>query len=190
MKQCRKCKDIKELELFPNHKNTKDGKGSWCKLCVSKNTQKYISRNRDTHYQKMEKWRENNPQYQTQWLEENKGYHSTYYHNIIKKDELKRFIKNVRSLIYDSFKRGTNGNFKKSLPTENILGCSIEFFMNHLQSKFSNGMTFKNHGEWHIDHIIPISSAKTEEEVYLLSHYTNFQPLWSKDNLKKKNNIT
>jgi hypothetical protein len=46
-------------------------------------------------------------------------------------------------------------------------------------------MTLENHGEWHLDHIIPISSAETEEDIMLLNHYTNFQPLWWYDNLKK-----
>ncbi len=48
-------------------------------------------------------------------------------------------------------------------------------------------MTWENHGEWHIDHIIPISWGKTESEVIELNHYTNFQPLWAKDNLSKGN---
>lgn len=46
-------------------------------------------------------------------------------------------------------------------------------------------MTLENHGEWHFDHIIPLASAKTEEELIKLNHYTNFQPLWAEDNLKK-----
>ncbi len=51
----------------------------------------------------------------------------------------------------------------------------------------TGGMTWKNkefYG-WHIDHIVPLSSAKTEEDVYKLCHYTNLQPLWSKDNMSK-----
>jgi hypothetical protein len=50
-------------------------------------------------------------------------------------------------------------------------------------------MTWDNHGEWHIDHIIPISSGKTEDEVLKLCHYTNLQPLWKEDNLKKSDKI-
>lgn len=50
-------------------------------------------------------------------------------------------------------------------------------------------MTWENRNEWHIDHITPLSSAKTEEELYKLCHYTNLQPLWAEENLKKGNKI-
>ena len=52
---------------------------------------------------------------------------------------------------------------------------------------FDERMSWENHGAktWHIDHIIPLASAKTEEEVFLLCHYTNLQPLWWSDNLSK-----
>jgi len=50
-------------------------------------------------------------------------------------------------------------------------------------------MSWENYGDWHIDHIIPISSAKNNDEVYKLNHYTNFQPLWALDNMKKSNKI-
>jgi hypothetical protein len=187
MKSCRKCNETKELGSFPNHKKAKDGKGSWCKPCVSKNTQTYISKGRDLHHEKMKRWRENNPQYFNKWLELNQGYHTTYYHDVLKYDKLKMLKHNIRVLIGGSFKRGVNGLFRKDLLTEDILGCSIEFFTQYLQSQFTEGMTLENHGEWHIDHIKPISLAKSEDEIYLLCHYTNFQPLWALDNLKKKN---
>jgi hypothetical protein len=59
----------------------------------------------------------------------------------------------------------------------------------HLENQFQSGMNWKTYGKygWHIDHIIPLSSAKTEKELYKLCHYTNLQPLWAKDNLIKGN---
>lgn len=68
-------------------------------------------------------------------------------------------------------------------------GCSPEFLKEHLERQFVEGMTWENRNEWHIDHIIPLSSAKTEDELYELCHYTNLQPLWAEDNLKKSNKV-
>ena len=100
---------------------------------------------------------------------------------------------NIRTLIRESFKRGVNGKYKKAEKTEAILGCDMEKFMQHLQSQFQPGMTFENHGrgkgKWSIDHIIPISLAKNEKEIYKLNHYTNLQPLWWDENLRKGNKV-
>ena len=65
-----------------------------------------------------------------------------------------------------------------------------EFLKEHLESQFIDGMGWDNRVEWHIDHIIPLSSAKTEDELYRLCHYTNLQPLWAEDNLKKGNKFS
>ena len=47
-------------------------------------------------------------------------------------------------------------------------------------------MTWENRSEWHVDHIIPLATAKTEEDVYRLNHYTNLQPLWAHENIRKR----
>lgn len=78
--------------------------------------------------------------------------------------------------------------FKKSYTSEKILGTSYKNFKIHLEKQFKDGMNWDNQGQWHLDHIKPISLAKTEQEVYELNHYTNYQPLWAEDNLKKYNN--
>ena len=83
-----------------------------------------------------------------------------------------------------SFKRGTN-KFKKSAKTEIILGCTVLEFRNYIESKFIDGMNWKNQGKWHLDHIKPLALGTNEEEVIELNHYTNFQPLWAIDNLRK-----
>jgi hypothetical protein len=61
----------------------------------------------------------------------------------------------------------------------------------YIESKFKEGMSWDNYGVygWHLDHIIPLSSAKNEEELKSLCHYTNLQPLWAFDNLSKFNKI-
>jgi hypothetical protein len=111
-----------------------------------------------------------------------------YVQNKIKTDPIFKFKKMVRSLISNSFKRSTN-KFKKSSKTEQILGCTIEQFRDYIQSKFKKGMSFDNHGQWHLDHIIPLSSALTKEEIVNLNYYTNFQPLWAHENLSKSDKI-
>ncbi len=68
---------------------------------------------------------------------------------------------------------------------ERVIGCTIEQFVAYFESLFQPGMTWANHGEWHIDHIKPVATANTIEEVERLNYYTNLQPLWSADNIAK-----
>ena len=75
--------------------------------------------------------------------------------------------------------------FKKQSDTEKLIGCAWDILFSHIQSKFVSGMSIDNYGKWHIDHIIPLSSAKSEEELRALCHYTNLQPLWAAENLSK-----
>jgi hypothetical protein len=98
-----------------------------------------------------------------------------------------KFKMGVRNLINSSLKR--KGYTKKSR-TQEILGCSFEEFKIHLESKFEPWMNWENRGKignelnigWDLDHIIPLSSVKTEEEILKLNNYTNFQPLCSYTN--------
>lgn len=109
-------------------------------------------------------------------------------------DPLFRLTCNLRSLTHKAFKM--NG-FKKSDRTENIIGISFTEFKEYIIGQFEPWMNENNQGiytgkyneTWQIDHIIPISSARTPEEVIKLSHYTNLRPLCSKKNLEKSNRI-
>jgi hypothetical protein len=70
-----------------------------------------------------------------------------------------------------------------------IFGCNDFEMKNHIESLFQSGMTWDNWGRtgWHIDHIEPLSKASDREDLYRRAHYTNLQPLWATDNLKKSN---
>jgi hypothetical protein len=108
-------------------------------------------------------------------------------------DPIYKLSVNTRTLIRATIKRQ---NHKKNNKTVNILGCSILDFKTYIERQFESWMTWKNHGNydvnkktWQLDHIIPISSAKTEEELIQLNHYTNFQPLLAIENIRKSNKL-
>ena len=110
------------------------------------------------------------------------------------KDPLYKLTCNLRSLIKQSvIKQG----YKKSSKTQEILGCTFEEFKVHLESKFESWMTWDNYGlyngefdyGWDIDHVIPLSSVDTIEDIIRLNNYVNLQPLCSKVNREIKRNI-
>jgi hypothetical protein len=103
-----------------------------------------------------------------------------------KKDPVLDLRYKISKLICISLK---NGGYTKRSKTYQILGCSYEEFKTYIQSKFSENMSWENHGEWHLYHKIPASSAKDEDTLIRLNHYSNFQPLWAKDNIRKGNKL-
>ena len=79
--------------------------------------------------------------------------------------------------------------YTKRSRTHKVLGCSYAFFIFHIETQFKEGMNWENYGEWELDHIVPVSLGKTEEEIISLNHYLNFQPLWASENLSKSNKV-
>lgn len=67
------------------------------------------------------------------------------------------------------------------------LGCSIDFFREYLEGLWTEGMSWENMGEWHLDHIQPLDSFDLMDEAQFKEacHYTNIQPLWAADNIRK-----
>lgn len=104
-----------------------------------------------------------------------------------KEDSGYKAISNLRSGLNKLFRRKPSMN--KNLNTLKLIGCSREELKLHLEKQFKSGMNWENYNYngWHIDHIIPLSTAKTFEEIVekKLMHYTNLQPLWRLDNQKK-----
>lgn len=198
-KTCNKCFIEKEISEFYKNKNGKFGVRSICKNCTES---KYIKKGRrcnpdfnmksyQKEYQKKykeenkEKIRENNKKYYINNKDRRREYSKEYNKNKRLKDPLFKISGNIRNLIKNSFIRKFT---KKSKKTIDILGCDFEFFQNYLESLFDEYMTMENYGTyWEIDHIKPLSEAKTTEDIIKLNHYSNLRPLKKEDNRKKYN---
>lgn len=124
------------------------------------------------------------------WRAENKdklvAYKKQYHDKVEMANPCFRILKSLRSRLLQALKN----NIKKK-HTIQFIGCSTKELKSYLEAKFSKGMSWESYGRkgWHIDHIIPCSNfdlSKLEEQEKCF-HYTNLQPLWWYDNLKKRN---
>lgn len=190
MKQCSKCNEFKDSINFFKDKSKKDGLRPDCKYCIKKYYSENINKKKlyDKEYYLLNKEKKVlcKKKYYIANKKEVIKKITNYQNERSKKDSLFSFKLKTRNLIRNSFLRK---KIKKNDKTENILGCTIEYFKRYIEIQFKKGMSFENYGEWHLDHIIPMSTAKNEEEMIKLCHYTNFQPLWAKENLQKSNKI-
>lgn len=191
-KFCSSCKTYKNFSKFSKSTSQKSGYRPHCKQCESK---RYHSiKNTENYKNTYKKYRDENKE---KINNKNRKY---YYKNKekvlnqrkkrLKEDPLHRFSISVRKSIAYSFRRAVNGSIVKRTKSLDILGCSMEFFIKYIEDKFEEWMNWENRGlyngkekyGWDLDHIIPLHTAKTEEDVIKLNHYTNFQPLCSKIN--------
>jgi len=158
---------------------------------IEMRNKKWRDENRDKVKSLDLNWKENNKdkvlESKRKWRKDNLLYFTNYIKNRMECDKLFHLEIIIRNSIRSTFR---NKNHRKSSKTVEILGCSFEDFKIYLESKFEDWMTWENRGlyngelnyGWDIDHIIPASSAETEEDIIRLNHYTNLQPLCSKVN--------
>ena len=154
--------------------------------------------NKEQFNESIKKWHQNNKEYvQLKTLEyrlKNKDKINENARNRKINDPIHALKCAIRTSISISFSRSCEGKYKKSAFTEEILGCTIDFFINHIRSQYLMWMDDKNYGRckdneynctWNFDHIIPLEVAKTEEDIIMLNHWSNIQPLCSKQNAEK-----
>ena len=99
-----------------------------------------------------------------------------------KRDPLFKFKERLKCRMYVAFKKI---GMRKPQRSMELLGGSLEEIRKHIEARFTEGMMWNNYGKWHVDHVIPLVSGKTQEEMIKLCHYKNLQPLWAVDNLRK-----
>jgi len=145
---------------------------------------KYYICNKEKLTVRYKEYRLNNKEKIKEYRINNREKLNTYQKNRMKSYLIFKIKRNLRTRI----NRLLNGN-TKSAKTIKLLGCSVEFLKNYLEQQFIEGMAWDNHSVhgWHIDHIKPCASfdlSKPEEQSKCF-HYSNLQPLWAEDNLKK-----
>ncbi len=163
-KSCSSCNELKSFTEFNKDAAHATGHKAKCKVCTS------------LHYQKNKR----------AILARNKKYvqRTQYAKNRRKIDPCFRIAQNLRVRLYRFIKsHGSN------ISAIRELGCTLENLKFHLESMFQSGMTWENYGKWEIDHIIPLSSAKTKEDLVALCYYANLQPLWKEQNRIKFNKV-
>ena len=189
-KICTKCKKDKGLDEFYKAAKHKDGLTNWCKGCF-----------RDYQIANEEKIRQYGVDYRKKTAAYQADRHRAYqlsnrrristsmneYQKCRRKEDLAyRLLLNMRSRVY-SILKGKN----KSAATLELLGCTVDEFRDHLEQQFTEGMTWDNYGEWHMDHIIPCAAFDQENPEHQKQcwHYSNYSPLWAFDNLSKGDKI-
>jgi hypothetical protein len=213
MKFCKKCNTEKEYVFFYIFKNNRIS--TYCKTCTNLINNKNKKNNKEKIELQQKEYRRNNKEKKKLYnlinkdriKEQRKEYRKLNKDKIkeqrkeyrkLNKDKINNYRKQkmlndplfklshtLRNLIKESFKKI---GYNKESKTYEILGCSFEEFKIYIEEKFDEFMSWENHGTyWHLDHIIPISWANNEEEVYKLNNYKNFQPLSASENLAKNN---
>ncbi len=190
-KRCTKCYEIKSVALFSADKYTSDGFKSNCKACKKAyreaNKEKAAEYNKAYREANKEKLLESQKAYREANKEKIFEYRKAYKAERYKTDPTYRLIHNLRKRLRKALK----GN-SKSDTTKALIGCSTKFLRNHLESQFTDGMSWDNYGAWHVDHEHPCSEfdMTNPDEQRACFHYSNLQPLWAKENIKKGAKIT
>lgn len=158
--------------------NAKKGYKKWYK----KNPEIAKKRSRKWYKTNLKKAKENNKK----WRKENREKRNENERNRKKIDIQYKLACNLRTRLNIAIK-----NNQKVGSAIKDLGCSIDYFKKYFEKQFTNNMNWDNYGEWHIDHQIPLSvvDLTDREELKNVCHYTNLQPMWADENIKKSNLI-
>jgi hypothetical protein len=187
-------KNLKRVKI--RYEKTKESKAEYDKRYREQNKEKiaeykkqWALDNPEKVFEKQKEYRKNNSESlslkKSQYAKNNRpkinAKASLYVKERCANDPLFKLIKNTRKMV-SRYMLG-----EKSKRTQEIIGCSYEELKIHIEKQFTEGMTWDNYGMdgWHVDHIKPLAMAISQEEIITLNHYSNLQPMWALDNLKK-----
>lgn len=174
-KICGSCKLEKTITSFSIKTASKDGRKSTCKICDSIYFKSYYVDRATEISEKVNIYNKNNRAKRNKYLAKKKATDIQF-----------RIAANLRHRLWAALKKS-----RKKGSAIKDLGCSIQDLKYYLESRFKPGMSWDNYGQWHIDHIKPLSSfdLTNREQLKEACNYKNLQPLWAKDNLRKSNKL-
>lgn len=211
IKQCPRCGETKRRDEFGKASDRPDGLKVYCKPCHNAGNKatraKHIEKhraieaawrdaNRDRIRAKSKAWRQANPDRAREqaydWRRRNPRKQAegmARYHRLHKQDVEYKLAKLLRCGLWAAL-RGLKGGRK----TTDLLGFTVEELKRHLERQFTKGMSWSNYGEWHIDHITPLSTFRIasidDPELKAAWGLGNLRPLWATDNMKKRAKVT
>lgn len=193
MKHCPTCDSWKALSEYNKQSSSWDKLARMCRICYCE--YKNNKRKNDGRYNQSDILYRQKYEQSGRRKEVSKIRYEAKKNEIIKKcvaynkkkyntDPYFKVVFSIRTRVSKLLKQKNADKYNKFY---NYLGCSKEEFILYFQAKFKEGMTWENHGEWHIDHIKPCSlfNLLNEDEQKKCFHYTNLQPLWASENLSK-----
>ena len=191
IKKCTRCKTVKKLAEFGKRKDRKSGYVSWCKKCKAEYQLEYQKDNRDERRAYHRKWHKENIGKERKRLRDYYNKDLERSRKMNRKKAIRYFSKpkNIISGRISAAIRKSLQVGKNNIRWEKLTGYDLKAITSHLEGLFKPGMTWKNIGKWHIDHIIPISlwEFKTPEDREFKQCWAlvNLQPLWATDNMSK-----
>ena len=191
-KVCTKCSQSKPISCYHSKPAGKLGVHSICKPCRSSQAQGWNDRNPEKvrsiqaeakrRTRLTEAGRNKLVAINQKYIENNRETVRAYYRERRASDPLFAIKTRYRGLLTKAVNRG---GFTKRSKSMQILGCDWDALKVHIERQFTNGMSWARIGEIHIDHIIPMVTAKNEDDVIRLSNYMNLRPMWARENLQK-----
>jgi hypothetical protein len=211
LKRCRECEKTKSLDDFFKRHDPKDGYRNNCKECHQERCRKWVANNKEKYAEYFKEWRLDNKEpsnaickkYRdsnqdkrfaicTKWRKDNPKKISEIQKRSYQKryeDPMKKLNYLIRGGIIGSITKGTKDNRH----WETLVDFSFDQLKVHIEKQFLPGMFWGNHGEWHIDHKIPLAAmcftSPEDKEFKNAWSLKNLQPLWANKNLQKSRKI-
>ena len=151
---------------------------------VRASDQRYRERNREVIRKRSRDWSQKQRDEGTNYADRQNESNREYLKQRLATDPVFKWTARQRSRLS---KRLAEHGGTKDQSSDELFGCTYQELRDHLEAQFTEGMTWENYGQWHLDHKRPCSSfdLSDPEQQKQCFHYTNLQPLWGEDNLRK-----